>query len=254
MKKIAIVTGASSGIGYEFVKQISRRLHSIEEIWVIARRQERMERLKDKVDTPLKVLPFDITDSEFIENFRQYLEIEKPDIKLLINAAGFGKIGVFDTLPLKEQTDMIDLNCKALTEITYACLPYISNKGRIIQMASAAAFIPQPTFAVYAATKSYVLSFTRGLNRELRQRQITATAVCPGPVETEFFYIAEQTGQTSDIKNLFKVYPEQIVHQALLDTARRKEVSIYGLPMKTIHVISKMLPHCLILDIMDKIL
>ena len=167
--KIAVVTGASSGIGREFARQISARYGKLDEIWLIARRKELLESLQEEIKLNARIIAMDLTSEEDMKQFRDYLEELNPDIKILVNCAGYGKVGRFEEIDLKEQTGMIDLNCKALTEMTGICLKYISSHSRIINVASAAAFCPQPRFNVYAATKAYVLSFSRALNCELKE-------------------------------------------------------------------------------------
>ncbi len=251
--KIAIVTGASSGMGKEFVKQIAQSYPSLDQIWVIARRRGRLEHLQKELTTEIVPVPLDLRDRNAMIIFKSMLEDEKPDIKILVNAAGFGKVGPFDSGDLKDQLDMISLNCKALTEMTYLCLPYMQAKSRIIQMASAAAFTPQQDFAVYSATKAYVLSFTRGVNKELQRRGIWMTAVCPGPVETEFFEVAEKTGYHYEIKNYFRADPEAVVHKALADCAKQREMSVYGASTKLFHGAAKLIPHRVLLSAMEQI-
>lgn len=177
--KIAVVTGASSGIGREFAVQIAGKYGKMDEIWLIARRKDRLIELQKELRLPVRVFAMDLTDNEDMNTFDGFLKENNPDIKLLVNCAGYGKTGRFDELDIYEQCGMIDVNCKALTLFTGLCLPYISNHSRIINVASAAAFSPQPGFNVYAATKAYVLSFSRALNAELKSRKITVTAVCP---------------------------------------------------------------------------
>ena len=123
--------------------------------------------------------------------------------------------------------------------------------SRIIQLASSAAFLPQPDFAVYAATKSYVLSFSRALNEELKPFGITVTGVCPGPVDTPFFDIAEQNGSTLAIKKYVMASPDKVVNQALKDSYYRHAMSVYSLPIKILHVLSGAVPHGIILNVME---
>ena len=151
----------------------------------------------------------------------------------------------------KLQLRMIDINCRGLTEMTCICIPYMSKGSRIVNIASAAAFCPQSGFAVYAATKSYVLSFSRGLGAELKEQGIYVTAVCPGPVDTEFFHISGTTG--SLMKKTVMACPEAVVRQALLDVKDKKELSVYGAAMKGAEVVSKILPHSLVIKAMDKL-
>ena len=249
--RIAIVTGASSGIGQEFVKQISMHFSSLEEIWVIARRKERMEELQDMVDTKLRILPLDLTNEDDLNTLKNTIEVEKPNIRILVNSSGFGKIGMFSELSHEENIGMIDLNCKALTSVTYFSLPYMKKGSRIIQIASSAGFLPQPRFAVYAATKSYVLSLSRALAHELKKRNISVLAVCPGPVKTEFFDLAEKTGKIKLYKKVVMADPVKVVKLSLKDSKDKKEISVYSAPMKLLLLASKLLPQKILLSTMD---
>ena len=158
---IAIITGASSGIGKEFALQLDAGLYTIDEFWLIARRKDRLEELACDLDHMAKTIPLDLTQEADMEHLRALLRKERPAVRMLINCSGYGIMGQFSEIDSREQVGMIDLNCRALTEITHACLPYMKKNSRIIQLASSAAFLPQPGFAVYAASKSYVLSFSR---------------------------------------------------------------------------------------------
>lgn len=247
--KIAVITGASSGIGKEFAKQISGRYGKLDEIWIIARRKELLEELQAEIRNDVRIFAMDLTSSEDIKQFEEYLKDLNPEIKILVNCAGYGKVGKFEELDIYEQVGMIDINCKALTLFTGICLPYISSHSRIINVASAAAFCPQPRFNVYAATKSYVLSFSRALNNELKERKITVTSVCPGPVDTEFFEIAGDNG--SEIKKKMRVKPEKVVDKAIKDAALGNELSVYGAAMKTAEFGSKIVPHKLLMKFFD---
>lgn len=228
----------------EAVKQIIAKYTTLDEIWVLARRTERLEQLAASVRKCRVVcITADLTkecDREIL--FGRLLE-EKPFIKILVNAAGFGQIGRFMGVDAQKATDMCELNCVALTDITHMCLKYMHAGSKILQFASAAAFMPQPDFAVYAATKSYVLSFSRALNKELKKRRITVTAVCPGPVKTEFFDIAQTTGKIKAYKLLAMADAKKVVAKAIRDAEEDKDVSVYGLPMQICRVIAKVIPH-----------
>ena len=193
-KKIAIVTGASSGMGREMVYLLADHFAALEEIWVIARRKDRLEELVGKVPVSLRILPFDLSDEEDLCMLSGLLKQEQPNVKILVNGAGYGKTGAAGTIPGASPPNGA-VNDEALVAVTEMVLPYISRNSRIIQFASAAAFMPQPGFAVYAASKSFVLSYSRALAAELKKREIYVTAVCPGPVETEFFGIALNGGK-----------------------------------------------------------
>lgn len=243
--KIAVVTGASSGLGREFARQISARYSKFDEIWLIARRTERLEEVADEIKLTSRVISLDLSSKDELMALKELLEENAPDIKLLVNCAGYGKSGSFDELGYDEQLGMIDINCRALTAVTKLCLPYISSNSRIIELASAAAFMPQPDFAVYAATKSYVLSFSKAINKELKPKRITVTAVCPGPVDTEFFDIAGKN--VKPLKRMVMAKPENVVEQAIKDAALGNELSIYGRTMKLAHVAGRFLPHRLLM-------
>ena len=243
--KIAVVTGASSGLGREFARQISARYSKFYEIWLIARRTERLEEVADEIKLTSRVISLYLSSNDELSALKTLLEENTPDIKLLVNCAGYGKSGSFDELGYEEQIGMIDINCRALTAVSKLCLPYISSNSRILELASAAAFMPQPDFAVYAATKAYVLSFSKALNKELKPKKITVTAVCPGPVDTEFFEIAGKN--VKPLKRMVMAKPEDVVEQAIKDAALGNELSIYGRTMKLAHVAGRFLPHRLLM-------
>ena len=135
---------------------------------------------------------------------------------------------------------MIRLNCEALTDLTHRMIPHMRRGSRIIQMASSAAFMPQPYFAVYAATKSYVLSFSRALGEELKSAGIYVTNVCPGPVETPFLSHAYgRYGEMSFFKKMATAKPDRVVRKALKDCKRGKEVSLYGLSMNILYGLTR---------------
>lgn len=249
-KNIIIITGASSGMGREFVKQIDRHFPKVDELWLIARREEKLIEIATLCKHKCRVLAYDICDRQTQEELTEIITNEQPQITMLVNSAGYGILGPFCDTINADQTGMVDLNCTALTFITHLCIPYMKKGGRIIQLASSAAFLPQPKFAVYAATKSYVLSFCRALNEELRGRKIYITAVCPGPVDTEFFERAEKGADRLFIKQFVMAKPDKVVTKALQDARNRKEISIYSLPMQAFYFISKILPHKLMLIVM----
>ena len=251
--KIVIVTGASSGMGREAAIQLADRFSGIGEIWAVARRAKRLEELKEQVPVPVRVFPLDLSLEADRNVLAQALKEEQPEVRMLVNAAGYGKIGAAGDIPLEEETGMVRLNCEALCAVTHMVLPYMPKNRRVIQWASSAAVMPQPGFAVYAATKAFVLSYSRALNAELKKRDILVTAVCPGPVKTEFFDVAETTGKMPFYKELTMARAENVVRKALRDSMMGKEVSIYGLPMNAFFVLTKILPHRLLIQIAGKL-
>lgn len=249
--KIAIVTGASSGIGREFANQIPRLYQKLDEIWVISRRTERLENLKKESPVPVRIFDSDLKRDYVYERLARELATRTPDIRMLVNAAGYGKIGGIQEMDMEEQLGMLDVNCRALTRLTGLCLPYMSRKSRIIQVASAAAFSPQPGFAVYTASKSYVYSFSHALGWELKGKGILVTVVCPGPVDTEFF---EHTGgHSSSTKKSLRADAKAVVRRALLDSVKGKRVSVYGKTMKAARLGAKLLPCTLSAGLMYRI-
>jgi len=243
MKNIAIITGASSGLGKDFVRQLDSK-YELDEIWMIARRKEKMKKLADNLKNSKGiVIDADLSKREGVSKVISKLNAEKPKVLFLINSAGFGKIGSFTELELDEQLDMINLNIKALTAMTYGVIPYMPKGSKIIQIASSAAFLPQPGFNVYAATKAYVLHFSKALGIELKGKGIDVLAVCPGPVKTEFFKVASSKGKPLDWKAKFMVKSKDVVAKALQDSEQNKMESVYGIPMKLLKLISRMIPH-----------
>ncbi|MFR3250321.1 MAG: SDR family NAD(P)-dependent oxidoreductase [Eisenbergiella sp.] len=184
---IIVITGASSGMGREFAMQLDRGLSSVDEFWLVARRIGRMKEMAEKMRHRVKILPLDLTNEGDLDILKESLLEEKPAVRMLINCAGYGMMGDVEQIPQKEQAGQVDLNCRALVEVTQLCLPYMKKKSRIIQLASSAAFLPQPGFAVYAATKSFVLSFSRALRAELKQSADLCDDRMPGPCADGIF-------------------------------------------------------------------
>lgn len=248
--KIAVITGASSGMGREAAVQIADRFGGIEELWLIARRRERLEELEGRLPAKIRCFSLDVTCEEDRNRLEEALKGEKPEVKILVNSAGFGRIGKVGEVDKDTECSMIRLNCEALCAVTHLVLPYMSPNSRILQFASSAAFLPQPKFAIYAATKAFVLSYSRALGRELKDKEIYVTAVCPGPVDTEFFDIAETTAEIPLYKKLVMANPKKVVRKALTDSYMGKSVSVYGITMKAFRVLCKVIPHELLLAIL----
>ena len=166
--KIAVVTGASSGIGREFARQIPQLYRHLDELWVVARRTERLKELEKEAPLPVRIFDGDLRRDYIYERLQKELDRQNAEIRMLVNAAGYGKTGRFEEIPLEDQLGMIDLNCRSLTKMTGICLPHLHKGSRIVNIASAAAFSPQPGFAVYAAGKSYVYRLSMALREELK--------------------------------------------------------------------------------------
>ncbi|MCQ2523212.1 MAG: SDR family NAD(P)-dependent oxidoreductase [Lachnospiraceae bacterium] len=250
---IVLITGASSGMGRECA-YLADDLYDnkIDEIWLISRRKERLIEVSENMKHKTYILPLDLTKESDLSILELELEMVKPNIKMLINASGCGYMGDFISADKDDQTKMVRLNCEALVATTKLCLPYISNNGRIIQFASSAAFVPQIGFSVYAASKAFVLSFSKSLNCELMDRNISVTAVCPGPVDTEFLSLAKNGKDDSNFafKKLFISDPYDVVWKAFVDSYHRKSKSVYSLSMKLFELFCKIVPHDIILTLM----
>ena len=247
--KIAIVTGASSGMGREFVLQLSDYVQ-VEEIWVIARRAAALEELKGQVSVPLRPVALDLLEGASFDTLAQLLEQEKPDVRLLVNAAGFGKFGAYHKVTPAEDCAMIDLNCKALLMMTRLCIPYMQPGSHILQLDSLSAFQPVPYITTYGATKAFVLSYSRSMNRELKPKGIRCMAMNPGWVKTEFFNHAFQTNGDGEVRYFDRLYEARdVVATGLKDLYRsRKDYSVHGLPVKLQVALVKLLPHSLVMN------
>ena len=247
--KIAVITGASSGMGREFVKKLSAK-YSFDEVWVIARRLERLEALKELVYVPVRAISLDLTKRECIDEYAGLLEKEKPVISVLVNASGFGIFKEFDKSPLDGYYEMIALNDSAVVAMTYVSLPYMETGSKIWNICSVAAFQPVPYINVYAASKSFALSFTRALNVELKPRGIKALSVCPYWTKTEFFDRAVSDNTISYYECMYD--PEKVVERAIKDMDTRKDVSIYGGKARMNAFLTKLLPHKLVMKVFLK--
>lgn len=247
--KIAIVTGASSGMGKEFVLQLSQYV-TVDQIWVIARREDALAGLQSLTDTPIRPVALDLCKQESFDTFAQLLEEEKPDVKLLVNAAGFGKFGAYHKVPVEDELRMIDLNCKALLAMTRLVLPYMHAGSHVLQLDSLSAFQPVPYITTYGATKAFVLSYTRAMSAELAGTGIRMMAMNPFWVKTEFFDHAFQTND-NEVQYFVKLYEaKDVVATGLKDLYKtKKPVSIHGLLPRAQALMVKLLPHSLVMKI-----
>ncbi len=215
----ALITGASSGLGAEFARQLAPHARSL---ILVARRRERLETLKEELDRPgltIHCHAADVADEVQIEALLAALAASGERVSLLINNAGLGDHGLFENSDWPRVEAMLDVNIKALTRLTHAVLPDLVRAGRgaILNVSSIASLLPLPKMAVYAASKAYVTSFSEALRAELRGTGVSVTALCPGPVNTEFFNIAERVDSRESMPapEVFKVPAEEVVATAL---------------------------------------
>ena len=246
--KVAIVTGASSGMGKEFVLQLGSYVQ-VDEIWAIARRENALENLKKESALPVRPIALDLCEQESFERFAALLQTEQPQVVLLVNAAGFGKFGGFDKVSMEEESRMIDLNCKALVTMTRIVLPYMPKGSHILQLDSLSAFQPVPYITTYGATKAFVLSYSRAMNEELRSRGVRMMAMNPGWVKTEFFNRA-MTTNSSEVQYFNRLYEaKDVVATGLKDLYKtKKDVSIHGFPVRMQVRAVKLLPHSMVMS------
>jgi len=228
-KRIGIITGASSGLGVEFAKQVDAA-YDLDEIWLVARREERLKTTAGLLKRAKGVIvPLDLRKKEDIEILGKRLDDQKPDIKVLVNNAGFAKKGNFEAIDLGKQLDMIDVNVRAVVHISHLCLKQMQKGAHIINVASIAAFFVLASLTTYGATKAFVLDFSYNLRKTLKPKGIKVTACAPGPVKTEFFSVATE-GKAEGM--VLMVEPQPVVALALKDVAKNKKVSIYSTTMK----------------------
>ena len=237
--KIAVITGASSGMGREFVYALDRD-EEFDELWVIARREQRLLELKEKCRAKIRPIVLDLQTRESFALYRQLLEQERPEIAVLVNAAGFGLFGAFMDMDMDRQLDIIDLNSQALTAMCYMSVPYMKKGSRIYNMGSMSSWQPVPYINVYGASKAYVLNFSRALGVELKDRGIKVMAVCPGWITTEFFDHAIHDDTISYFNRYYP--PEQVIEKALKDMKKGKNASVLGFPERVQVLLVKLLP------------
>ena len=250
MKQIAVITGASSGLGAGYARFLDDE--GLYELWLVARRKERLEKLAESLKTPCKCLPLDLISRSALDNLQGILKAEclaeDTKIKYLVNAAGFGCIGLSRECPRERLQQMVDLNCRAALAVTEMCIPYMGKGSHVLQIASCSAFQPIPNLAVYAASKAFLLSYSRALSVELKDLGISVTAVCPFWIkDTEFVTKARETdkhGAYFDMPGATNV--KRVVEKSMA-AAKSGTVVCTPDPVSSIHrVLASLLPHRLL--------
>ncbi len=245
----ALVTGASSGIGEEFARQLAARGYSL---LLTARSEEKLATLRSQLQAlhpalQIRSLSADLSQPGAAASLISRIHAEGIDIDVLINNAGFGTFGEFSGLPLHREREMIDLHIVALVELAHLCLGPMRARGRgaILNIASTAAFLPIPYFTTYAATKAFVLSFSSGLYGENRGLGVHVMAVCPGATQTQFFATANMQAIGSGMR---MQTPRQVVATALRAWDRRKPVVVSGLVNRLGSALGRFVPRTLFLS------
>lgn len=250
MKSIAIITGASSGVGREFARQLDAE-GGLDEIWLVARREAVLREVAAGLATPSRVLALDLTEESSFETIANLLDEGDVDVRWLVNSAGFGKFGDFVTIDERATMDMVRLNCLGVVEACYHVLPHMTAGGRIVNLASIAGVVPQPRLSVYSATKGFVLDFSRTLDHELASTGIHVTALCPKFMRTGFLD-APGDEEAARAMTMIGFEPvEHVVRTALRYARRGWPLCIPAWDMKAAHVITKILPTTWVMYIED---
>src|SRR5438094_2012226 len=245
----ALITGASAGIGREFARQLAGRAQSL---ILVARREQRLNELRDELsqrhpNLTVHIRKTDLADVAQLKELVAWLGREKIDVDLLVNNAGLGDLGPFATSdpPRNEQITLV--NMVALTSLTRHLLPQIiaNKRGAILNVSSSAGFLPIPGFAVYAATKAYVTSFSEALRAELRGTGVNVCVLCPGPVATEFQEVASRAGRNVSPgpgPDFLQVSVERVVRDALAALEADRPLVIPGFAMKLLMLLARLTP------------
>ncbi|MDE6188778.1 MAG: SDR family NAD(P)-dependent oxidoreductase [Clostridia bacterium] len=247
-KAVAIVTGANSGIGKEFARLLAEEREIIE-VWAIAQDVARLEELKEKVGEKIRIFSMDLTECENIALIGNLAQGEDVDLRYLVNCAGYAKFCDYSALDYIQSLKMIDLNIGATVAMCSICIPCMTDGARIINMASQAAFQPVPYQNIYSSTKAFVRNYTRALNVELKNKGVTATAVCPGWMKTRLIQRAYVDGEKGTNTFPHIVEPKPVAQKALNDAKAGKDTSVYSAYVKFSHLLSKLLPQRLLMKI-----
>jgi short-subunit dehydrogenase len=252
MKPVTLITGASAGIGAELARVFARHGH---ELVLVARREDRLTALADEIAAAGRprpaVLAIDLEQRDAVARIAAELSSRGLEPAIVVNNAGFGLAGPAADLDRNEQLGMIDLNIRVLTELSLAFVDSLArHRGGILNVASVAAFLPGPGMAVYYASKAYVLSFSEALHRELKHRGVRVTALCPGPVPTEF---QVRSGMRADRSQQILTLPADRVAQIGYDGFMRgKRVVVAGLANKIAVAFLRLTPHALVLPMIER--
>ena len=244
MKKIAILTGATGGLGREFLKQMLKE--DIHEVWAIARNKEKLYELKHQYGEKVVPVSMDLSDVSSIRELESMLKEQMPTVEYLINNAGLAKMGNYNDFSLEEIDQTINVNCKAPVMLSKLCIPYMKQGSRILNISSASAFQPNPYINLYAASKAFERSYSRALNVELERTGIKSIAVCPGWIDTE---LLQKEINGKKVKFPGMVTAKRVVAQAIKDAKKGKDMSVCSLYVKCQHVNVKLMPQRLVMKI-----
>lgn len=229
----ALITGASSGIGRDMAKYLSKLGY---DIVIVARRRELLEKVEKEISTNCEI---EVLDVSKVKNCKSLFEKHK-DIDILVNNAGFGMFGEFWTTDLEQSLNMIDTNIKALHVLTRLYVEEMKNRdsGKILNVGSIAGFMTGPLMSEYYASKNYVVELSSGINKELKKAKsnVRVSVLCPGPVQTNFNNVAKVQFSTKGLTS------DYVAKYAIDKFLKGKEIIIPGLAIKTVYAFNKILP------------
>lgn len=201
--KIAVITGASSGLGKVFSEKVLARYPKLDEVWLIARREKKLQELASRYpERKFRALPLDLSNTSSYEQLDALLHELKPEVKILINNAGFEREGLFREMSSADILAMINLNITGMTMVNRCFLPYMKRGSYEIITGSVSSFVPVPWQAVYSASKAYVRFFARAVREEEKKRGVHILLLCPGNMETEMNVKSAATGKISRLPYL----------------------------------------------------
>ena len=238
---IAIITGASSGLGAEFARAVAKQYDDLDEIWVIARRAEKLQNLADEMpEANICPVSMDLTDRDSFAKLRSILEEKKATVRVLVNNAGYCTCGRFDEMDDDAIRKMIDLNITALTAVNKVCFPYMKEKGYVVLTCSVSSFTPVIGQAVYSASKAYVLYLGHALHAEMKKKGINVLTLCPGNMDTE---MNVRGGEGEKAGALPYLNVPELARQTLKRAESGKGFYTPGWFYKGYRVLSKIVPH-----------
>jgi len=252
----ALVTGASSGIGVDLARQLAQRGHNVV---LVARRADRLEALAQELSAEhgvrAEALACDLIDPDATDALPGRVEALGLEVSILINNAGYGSAGQFAELEVKSEAEMVRLNCEAVVRLSGAYVPKLIARdggGAILVVASSAAMQPIPAQATYAASKAFALSFAEALHTELSHLGVAVSALCPGPVDTEFAARAGMTDAFDGVPEFARVSSEDCARIALDGLAKNKRVIVPGLAIKGVTMSGRLTPRAILLPLMKR--
>jgi short-subunit dehydrogenase len=252
LRPVTVITGASAGIGVALARVFARNGHALV---LVARREDRLRALADEIAATGGVRPLvivaDLQRPGAAKEIGEALAAEGVEPQFMVNNAGFGLVGIADAIERDEQLAMIDVNMRALTELSLAFVDSLAHhRGGILNVGSVAGFLPGPGMAVYYATKAYVLSFTEALHSELKSRGVRVTVLCPGPVPTEF---AARAGISKNLApGILTQSAENVAEAGYRGLMQGRRTVIPGFANKLITVLIRAFPRRLLLAIVDR--